>query len=97
MDSLPGKTAQKVAWVLKLIEELEIVPATFLKKLGGTDDLWEVRIQIGGEAIRLLGFFASRSLLVLNHAFLKKTNKTPMRHIRLAESRKRDYLNMNRG
>jgi len=57
LDSLSGKTAQKVAWVLQLIEELDRVPATYLKKLEGTDDLWEIRVQIGGDALRLLGFF----------------------------------------
>jgi len=39
LDSLPAKTAQKVVWVLQLIEELDTVPATYLKKLDGTDDL----------------------------------------------------------
>jgi phage-related protein len=95
LDSLPAKTAQKVVWVLQLIEELDTVPATYLKKLDGTDDLWEVRIQIGGSSIRLLGFFAGRSLFVLNHAFIKKTNKTPLKHIKVAEARKRDYLRLN--
>lgn len=36
LDSLTGKQAQKVVWVLRLVEELEAVPAQYLKKLGGT-------------------------------------------------------------
>ena len=31
LDSLPGKVAQKIAWVLSIIEELEIVPSKYLK------------------------------------------------------------------
>ncbi|MDP2982428.1 MAG: type II toxin-antitoxin system RelE/ParE family toxin [Candidatus Latescibacter sp.] len=91
LDSLPGKTAQKVVWVLKLIEEIDIVPTKYFKKIDGTDNLWEIRIQSGGKSIRLLGFFAKKNLLILNHAFIKKTRKTPMKHIKLAETRKRDH------
>jgi phage-related protein len=40
----------------------------------------------------LLGFFDGDSLIVLNHAFSKKTRKTPAGAISLAENRKRDYL-----
>ena len=95
LDSLPSKTAQKVVWVLQLIEELDTVPTTYLKKLDGTYDLWEIRVQAGSASIRLLGFFAGRNLFVLNHAFVKKTNKTPLKDIKLAETRKRDYIRLN--
>jgi len=97
LDSLPGKTAQKILWVLQLLEELETVPATYLKKLEGADHLWEVRIQVRGNSFRLLGFFAGKNIFILNHAFLKKSRKIPIKHIKLAESRRNDYLGLNRG
>jgi len=90
---LSGKSAQKIAWVLQLVEELNTVPVTYLKKLVNTENLWEVRVQIGGSAFRLLGFFAGENVLILNHAFQKKTQKIAAKHIKLAESRKRDYIN----
>jgi len=93
LDSLSGKSAQKIAWVLQLVEELNTVPVTYLKKLVNTENLWEVRVQIGGSAFRLLGFFAGENVLILNHAFQKKTQKIAAKHIKLAESRKRDYIN----
>jgi hypothetical protein len=37
LDSLPGKVAQKVAWVLILLDDLEFVPSTYFKKLAGTE------------------------------------------------------------
>lgn len=92
LDSLNGKQAQKVAWVLQLVEELDIVPTTYLKKLVNTDDIWEVRVQVSGIIFRLLGFFDGDNLVVLNHAFQKKTQKTPSKEIKIAESRKKDYL-----
>jgi hypothetical protein len=38
LDELPSKVAQKVVWVLKLIEDHDIVPKTYYKKLVNTDD-----------------------------------------------------------
>jgi len=39
LDSLPDKVAQKVVWVLKLIQDLEMIPSTYFKKLEATDDI----------------------------------------------------------
>lgn len=92
LDSLGGKQVQKVVWVLRLIEELESVPSQYMKKLVGTEDLWEVRAQHGGEAFRILGFFDGSRLLVLTSGFAKKSEKTPRQEIALAERRRQDYL-----
>ena len=92
LDSLTGKQAQKVAWVLQLIEDLNTVPRQYFKKLVNTDDLWEVRIQFGGNIFRLLGFLDGEDLLILTSGFAKKTQKTPPQEIATAEQRKRDYL-----
>jgi len=92
LDSLPGKQAQKIAWVLQLIEEIEVVPAKYFKKLTNTDDLWEVRAQVGNNIFRLLGFLDGEKLVILNHGFQKKTQKIPKKEIQLAETRKKDYL-----
>ena len=91
LDGLSGKQAQKVVWVLRLIEELETIPSQYLKKLAGTDDLWEVRVQHGGDTFRLIGFFEGRRLLVLTSGFAKKTEKIPRQEIALAEKRRQDY------
>lgn len=92
LDSLSGKQAQKVLWVLRLIQELDSVPSQYLKKLVNTDNIWEVRVQVGNNIFRLLGFFDNDNLIVLTNGFAKKTQKTPSQEIELAEQRKRDYL-----
>ena len=92
LDSLTANQAQKVAWVLQVIEELPRVPTTYLKKLVNTDDIWEVRVKSGNNTFRLLGFFDGSELIILNHAFQKKKQKTPKQDIKLAEERKRDYF-----
>ena len=92
LDSLSGKQAQKAAWVLQLIEDMDIVPVQYFKKFVNTDDIWEVRVQTGGSIFRFLGFLDNEYLIILNHAFQKKTQKTPLKEIKIAESRKKDYL-----
>ena len=92
LDSLTGKQAKKVLWVLRLVEELERVPSQYFKKLVDTADIWEVRVQLGSSIFRLLGFFDEPAVLVLTSGFAKKTQKTPPQEIATAEKRKQDHL-----
>ena len=92
LDSFAAKQAQKVTWVLNLVETLDMVPIQYFKKLEGTADIWEVRVEFGGNAFRLLGFMDKGSLVILTNGFAKKTQKTPTTEISLAERRKADYL-----
>jgi phage-related protein len=92
LDSLSAKQAQKVVWVLRLIEELDRVPKQYFKKLEGSGEIWEVRVDFGGNTFRLLGFFDKDKLVVLTNGFAKKSHKTPIEEIRLAEKRKADHL-----
>ena len=92
LDGLNAKQAQKVVWVLNLIEEFSIVSSKYLKKLVNTDGLWEVRVSSGSNIFRLLCFFDGDAVIVLTHAFQKKTQKTPKQEIKTAEQRMKDYL-----
>jgi hypothetical protein len=56
LDSLSSKEAQKVTWVLSLIEEMDSVSTKFYKKLSNCDGIMEVRAQIGKNNFRLLCF-----------------------------------------
>lgn len=77
---------------MKLLEELDRVPAQYFKKLESTGDIWEIRAQSGSNAFRLLGFFGGANSFIVCHGFAKKTQKTPPKDIELAENRKIDYL-----
>ncbi len=92
LDSLTDVQATKIAWVLKLIRDLDQVPSRYFKKLVKTNDIWEARVDVGRSSFRLLGFFHGRELIILTNSFQKKTQKTPLREIRLAEKRKKEYL-----
>src|SRR4030042_1988387 len=49
LNSLPAKAARKVTWVLNLLEELEVGPGEYFKKLSGTEEIWECRITYGSK------------------------------------------------
>ena len=92
LDKLSDNQVTTITWVLKLIQELDQVPARYFKKLTNTDDIWEVRVDVGKNTFRLLGFFQGRELIILTNSFQKKSQKTPMNEIKLAEKRKKDLL-----
>ncbi len=73
LDTLDSKQAQKVAWVMQVIEELEKVPTTYLKKLVNTEGIWEIRVQIGNNIFRFLGFFDDGNFIILTNGFQKNT------------------------
>ena len=92
LDALSSKQAQRTAWVINLVEDLDMVPGQYFRKMPNTENLWEIRVKAGVNIFRFLGFFDGSKLVVLSHAFQKKTQKTPEQAIRLAEERKRDYF-----
>ena len=92
LDSLTDEQVTKIVWVLKLIREIDPVPSNYFKKLVNTDNIWEVRVNIGKNTFRLLGFLHGKELIILTNSFQKKTQKTPLKEIRLAEKRKKEYL-----
>jgi len=92
LDTVTNKQFEKISFVLDMIEQLDIVPVKFFKKLQGADEIWEVRVQQGNNIFRILGFFDGRDLIILNNAFTKKSQKIPQKEIAVAEKRKQDYL-----
>jgi len=92
LDSLSSKEAQKVTWVLNLVEELEKVSTKFYKQLKNTDGIIEIRIQIGKNHFRLLGFENNGTFVILTNGFKKKDQKVPKSEIELAQQRRKEYL-----
>jgi phage-related protein len=92
LDSLSAKEAQKVTWVLNLVEELEYLSTKYYKPLTNTDGIIEIRVQVAKNHFRLLGFEHNGRFVVLTNGFKKKDQKVPKSEIRLAEQRKKEYL-----
>lgn len=92
LDSLPSKVAQKVTWVLSLLEDLDVIPSQYFKKLVGSEEIWECRVQSGSNAYRLFCFFVDNSVVVLTHGMVKKSQKTPKNEIEKAVVYRQDFL-----
>src|SRR6266850_6941406 len=75
LDSLPSKVAQKVTWVLGLLEDLDVIPSQYFSKMSGTDDIWECRVKLGSNIFRIFAFWDGNKI-ILTHGLIKKTQKT---------------------
>lgn len=87
------KVKEKIIWTFQLIEEIDRIPETYLKHIGGTDGLFEIRIQQGSDIFRVFCFFDEGQLVVLANGFQKKTQKTPKGEIEKALKIKIEYEN----
>lgn len=93
LNSLTSKQAQKVLWVLKLLEEAPVPPAQYFNKLVDSGDIWEVKVPMGYDIFQLLGF-EDEQLMIFNHAFQNPSQKNQLQEeLKIADERKRDYFN----
>jgi phage-related protein len=90
IESLPMKHQRKIAGTLLLLEQQgpELRRPYADQVRGG---LRELRVQFGRNQYRLLYFFMLRELIVLVHAFAKKTEAIPEREIATATARMHEY------
>ena len=91
MDAQPQKVQSKILQILRVIEEVEVIPRNYLAHIEGTDGLFEIRIQFGGNIFRVFCFFDERKLVVLLSGFQKKSQKTPKSEIDRAERLMKEY------
>ena len=87
------KVQLKIEYVLDLVRFEKQVPKKFFKYLENTDGIYEVRVITAFKSIRILCFLDKGNLVVLTNTFVKKTQKTPRKEIKLAERLKKEYLN----
>ena len=44
------KVQRKIIWTLRIIEEIDRIPALYLKHLKNTSGLYEIRVQVGNNS-----------------------------------------------
>jgi len=86
------KIQRKIEFVFDLVRFEKHIPKRFFRFLSDTDGIYEIRVITTFKSIRILCFFDKGDLIVLTNCFLKKTQKTPMKEIKLAERLKREYM-----
>ena len=88
LDALDLKIASEVVAAMKHVQDVGLAAARHLR-----GDIWEVRVETGNQAFRVLfspeGHY--KQVLLSLEAFSKKTQKTPKASIQLAERRLADW------
>ena len=85
---------EKIGYVFRVIETVEKVSEKFLKHIEGSDGLYEIRIEQGGNIYRVFCCFDRGNLVVLFNGFQKKTQKTPRQELELAAKLKDEYFSL---
>jgi phage-related protein len=90
LDSLDKKQQTKILRLIFQIEEyglISILPHT--KKISGTP-LWEIRI-LGKDNLRVIYIVQIKDEIVILHGFNKKSQKTPIKEIKIALKRSQEW------
>ena len=82
----------KINFVLRLVETQRIIPKKFFRILEGSDGIYEIRVEIDGNIYRVFCCMDEGALVVLFHGIQKKSQKTPQKEIKRAETIKKEYF-----
>ena len=90
--TLDRESLKKLYQVLTLIMMVKVIPAKFLKAIEGRKGLFEIRIEQGNNIYRVFCCFDEGNLVILFNGFQKKTQKTPVEQLNMAEALMKKYF-----
>jgi len=67
------------------------IPEKYFKHITNSNGIYEVRVEIESNTYRVFAFFDKSNLIILTNGFQKKSKKTTLNKIRLAEKIKKEY------
>lgn len=92
--TLSKDVLKKIYQVFLLIMTVEMVPVKFLKPITSVKDLYEIRIEEGGNIFRVFCCFDEGQLIILLNGIQKKSQKTPKEAIDKAAALMKKYFEM---
>lgn len=90
LKDLPKEDKRIIGQDIKTVQFGYPIRMPLTKLLKGTEGLEEVRCHISGGKIARIVFYVENNIMVLLHAFIKKTQKTPQKDLDLAIKRYKD-------
>lgn len=84
--------AKKYNAVFRYICTQPRIPVKFFRSLQGTEGLFEIRVEVGGNIYRTFCCLDEGKIVVLFNSFQKKTQKTPSREIAKAQAIMKEYF-----
>ena len=94
--TLSKDVLKKMYQVFMLIMTVEIVPVKFLKPITSIKDLYEIRIEEGGNIFRVFCCFDEGKLIILFNGIQKKSQKTPKEALDKAEALMKKYFELKK-
>ncbi len=91
LDSLTEKQQAKLIRIFQYLKDYglqAILP--HVKKIQDTP-LWEIRV-LGKDNIRAIYVIPGEKIVLILHGFMKKKQKTPVKHIEIALKRYQDWI-----
>lgn len=88
----PNSIVIKIRSDIKLLQEfgLNLLSTSKVKKISGQSNVFELRTKSSVQ-IRLFFVFVNPNIFIILHGFVKKTNKTPLKELKTAISRKKEF------
>lgn len=91
INSLNGKMRAKVTLALEQLSiEGNYIREPYSKHL--EDGIFELRVKVSNNQVRILYFFFIGKRVVLTNGFIKKKNSIDRKHIKLAKKRRNHYI-----
>ena len=91
-DKQPENVKEKIDYVLFLLTHIDKVPEKFLKHIEGQKGLYEIRVDHSSNIFRIFCFFDKGKIVVLLNGYQKKTQKTSLKEIEMANKLMNEYL-----
>lgn len=92
IDSFSNNIVDNVRSDIRLLKEygLFLLSTSKVKKISSVPHLYELRIKVSVQIRLFFIYFPPNTFLVL-HSFVKKTNKTPLKELKIAVIRKKEF------
>lgn len=91
-DKQTEKAKEKIDYVLFLLTHIDKVPEKFLKRIEGQKGLYEIRVEHSSNIFRIFCCFDKGKIIVLFNGYQKKTNKTSLKEIVMANKLMKEYF-----
>ena len=95
LDSLDSKMSAKLVGLMEILEEkgteLRMPYSEHLE-----DGIFELRCKQGSNITRVMYFFYVGKKIVVTNGFIKKTQKTTAKELKLAKERRADWLSRHK-
>lgn len=91
-ETLKPEVKKKFNWTLQLIATMDRVPEKYFRHITGSSGIYEIRVEAGSNIFQAFSFFDKGQLIVLINGFQKKSQKTSLNELKLAEKLKKQYF-----